>query len=319
MPRGERRVCLVTDVESYSSRNNTEQLALQKRLREVVKDALSVAGVPWRRVDQQEQGDGLLILLPQKVDEPRTVSRLCSALGVSLGRSNRRVMASRRMRIRAAIGQGITHRGANGWAGDGVLEVCRLCDCEPLRAALSENPGRDLAVVLPHHMYRDLVEREDYPGLSPKDFSRVKVATRPERFSGDAWITLPSGSAEASAPSGGAPDGERSRASGMARSVSEGAVSGGAAVLGAAAAEYVVERLSSPPSEREGTASGAGRGPEHDPEHGLDAPASDTEFHVGVEGRVDLGDGAHPEEGAEAEGGSGAEGGESFDGFPDVF
>ncbi|MFL1379110.1 hypothetical protein [Nocardiopsis protaetiae] len=247
LPPGERRVCLMADIESYSTRRNTEQLSLQKRLRSVVEEAVTAAEVPLRRVDVQEQGDGLLVLLPQKLDEPLAVSRLYTALGGAVGRGNLRVMSSLRMRLRVAIGQGITHRGATGWTGDGVLEVCRLCDSGPLRAALTGNPGSDVGVILPHHLYRDLVEQGDYPGLDPEGFTRVPVKLRPERLSGDAWIGLPETAPVAP------PDrpGRGRRIRGLGASLTDGMVRGAGAAAGAAAMGFVLDHALS--SDSSGT------------------------------------------------------------------
>ncbi|WP_306367300.1 hypothetical protein [Nocardiopsis sp. CC223A] len=250
LPPGKRRVCLMADIESYSTRRNTEQLSLQKRLRSVVEEAVTAAGVPRRRVDVQEQGDGLLVLLPQKLDdEPRAVSLLYTALGDAVGRGNLRVRASLRMRLRVAVGQGITHRGANGWSGDGVLEVSRLCDCGPLRAALAENPGRDVGVILPHHLYRDLVEQGDYPGLAPEGFTRVAVELRPERLSGDAWIGLPE-TAAAPGPRA-APEHDR-RVRGLGLSLTDGMARGAGAAAGAAAMGFVLDHTLSSGSDGDG-------------------------------------------------------------------
>lgn len=187
---GTRRLCMALDIEKYSSRRNVDHLALQEQLTTVVRTAFDHARVEWQTTGRQDQGDGLLLLLPQGIDEPTVLGRLVTGLGAALDRVNSRVVTSRQMRLRTAFTEGVVHQGASGYAGDAVVAVCRLVDSDVLRAALSSCPNRDLAVIVSDGLYRDVVS-QGYPGLDAAAFRQTAVDAPAKGFSGQAWICVP--------------------------------------------------------------------------------------------------------------------------------
>lgn len=176
------------DIERYGSRAGADQVWLQENLSRVVFTSLEHAGALGRDTDVQEQGDGLLVLLPPSVDELRALPRLFGGLGAALEQVNRRALSRRRMRLRLGVSQGVTQRGATGWIGTGIIRACRLCDAEPVRDALARAPGLDLAGIMSQDVYQDVVEQR-HPGLGPDAFTRVAVTTKD--FAGHAWTFAP--------------------------------------------------------------------------------------------------------------------------------
>ncbi|MGV9340293.1 hypothetical protein [Streptomyces sp. NPDC003688] len=181
---------MALDIEQYSRRGNVDHLALQEQLTIVVRAALQHARVSLSAIGRQDRGDGLLMVLPQGIDEPAVLSRILAGLGGALDRVNSRVVTSRHMRLRTAFTEGVVHRGASGYAGEAVVAVCRLVDSDVLRSVLAGGPDRDLAVIVSETLYRDVVA-QGYPGLDPAAFREVVVRIPEKRFSGPAWTCLP--------------------------------------------------------------------------------------------------------------------------------
>ncbi|GAA1261713.1 hypothetical protein GCM10009677_11670 [Sphaerisporangium rubeum] len=190
LPPGRRRICLALDIEKYSSRGNVAHIALQERLVAIVKEAMAHAQVPWVMNDVQDQGDGLLVIQPPGVDEPRVVPGLVNGLCWAVGRANSHVLSSRRLRLRVALSVGIVHRAAAGYVGDAVIGVSRLLDSVVLRDTLSANPGHDIALIVADDLYHDVIAH-GYPGLDPAAFTKVHIEIPAKGFTADAWTHLP--------------------------------------------------------------------------------------------------------------------------------
>ncbi|CAM5674344.1 Guanylate cyclase domain-containing protein OS=Streptomyces rimosus subsp. rimosus (strain ATCC / DSM 40260 / JCM 4667 / NRRL 2234) OX=1265868 GN=SRIM_037940 PE=4 SV=1 [Streptomyces rimosus subsp. rimosus] len=92
-------------------------------------------------------------------------------------------------RMRASLHQGLTCEGASGFLGTAVVELFRVLDAGPLRAALRESAHADLAVAWSDSLYRDLVPHA-YPGLDERAFRQVQVDLPEKGFTAGAWIEL---------------------------------------------------------------------------------------------------------------------------------
>lgn len=190
MPHAQRRVCLVIDIEKYSSRLNSDHLAMQPQLRKVAEAAAGHAGVRWAEVDVQNQGDGLLLQLPCAIDEPRVLPRLVNGLCLALQQSNEQAMSFRRMRLRAALTEGIQHPGETGAIGESLIDACRLVDSPAARLALEARPDRSLVVIVADNLYRDVIAQK-YPGLDPAAFTPVVAEIKEKNFKAAAWVHVP--------------------------------------------------------------------------------------------------------------------------------
>ncbi|GII80619.1 hypothetical protein Sru01_56010 [Sphaerisporangium rufum] len=201
-----RRLCVALDVERYSRRTDPEQREIQRRLVEVVAaagreaglDRLLVAeraahaggGGPATVMFRQEQGDGLLLLLPAGVSEARVIAGLIGELRIALHQHNRHLGtgAPVRLRLRLAFHQGPTQVGDNGFVGRAVNTVCRLRDSDELRGALTHHPDADLAVIVSAQLFEDVIEHE-HRDLRRHLFQRVLVHAKDIEM--PAWISVP--------------------------------------------------------------------------------------------------------------------------------
>lgn len=187
---GVRRLCVAVDVAGYSRLSTPDQIQIQRQLLDLVRGGSAAAGTPFRQEFRQDSGDGVLLVLPPGINEPQVVPAMVNSWRERLEQINRTPAPWGRMRLRAAIGQGIVHNADTGYAGDAVITACRLLDSAELRAALAGNPDRDLALIVPDDLFRDLVA-QDYPGLPARDFRAVRVVMETKGFEADAWISVP--------------------------------------------------------------------------------------------------------------------------------
>jgi hypothetical protein len=185
-----RRICVVLDIEKFSGRGNVSQLAMQRTLLEIAVRAVGHARLYWRDIEVEEKGDGLLLQLPADIDEPRVLPALVTGHCLAARAANLVAPATRRIRLRMALTQGIRHVGATGRVGDAVIAACRLVDCRELRAAFAAHPDRDLGLIVADDLYRDVIAH-GYPGLDPAAFTEVKIRIPEKGFEQTAWTCVP--------------------------------------------------------------------------------------------------------------------------------
>ncbi|MFJ8112668.1 hypothetical protein [Streptomyces sp. NPDC096132] len=182
------RLVLAVDIESYSARLHLEQIREQDRLDRVVEHALTEA-----RTDsfaRQDSGDGVLLILPEGIDQTRVVPRLLIGLRDALEVDNRGRSGAGRLRMRASVGEGLVHVGKTGFASGVVIDVCRLLNSGPLKRALRAAADRDLVTAVTDHTYEQVVQHH-YPGLDPAAFRQVEVDIPDKGFKRRAWIDAP--------------------------------------------------------------------------------------------------------------------------------
>ncbi|WFE29286.1 hypothetical protein O7623_08890 [Solwaraspora sp. WMMD791] len=189
-PPGVRRLCVVVDIEGYTRRLHPQQIDVQRRLLLVVRRACADAGIDLSRSGRQDRGDGLLIVLPAGIDESKVVPGFLHCLNEALYDANDRPGPGGRIRLRAALSQGIVHVAATGYAGDAVVHACRLLDSAVLRTALVEHQNSDLALIVDDTLFHSIVEQE-YGGLYARSFRPVEVVIEEKQFQASAWIQVP--------------------------------------------------------------------------------------------------------------------------------
>ncbi len=179
------RMGFVLDVAGYGKRAVPDRDNVQERLRRLVIGSLAECGLTLgpEAVDHQWTGDGINGVLPPDVDPPATLSVLIRSLAVGLRADNAR--HHDRIRLRMAVGVGLVERSAAGFGGPVIVDISRLVDSGPLRAALDDEPAADLAVAICDQAYT-LIVQPGYPGIPAGQFAKVSVEAK--EFSGYAWI-----------------------------------------------------------------------------------------------------------------------------------
>jgi Protein kinase domain len=181
------RMAFVLDVVGYGARSVPQQQEVTRRLRALVDATLDECELMLdpEIVDYQWTGDGLNAVLHADIDPTATLPVLIRSLSSALGADNTRFPD--RIRIRMAVSVGLIERGVTGFDGQLIVDINRLVDSAPLRAALAETPSADLAVAISDHVYAMMI-RPGYPGIPGGQLTRVDVVAK--EFSGHAWLWL---------------------------------------------------------------------------------------------------------------------------------
>jgi hypothetical protein len=178
------RVGFVVDVVSYGKRSAPAQERIQRRLTELLRAVLADVGADYDSTDHDGgSGDGMVVFLPSGEDPTTLLPGLLRATAERLAADNAEYRD--RVRLRMAVGSGLVGEGDNGFTGPLVVNISRLVDSEPLRAAVRDNPDSDLVVLVLDALHRDVVG----PGyLLPRvaRFQVVDVALK--EFTERAWL-----------------------------------------------------------------------------------------------------------------------------------
>ncbi|WP_091301391.1 hypothetical protein [Micromonospora halophytica] len=212
MRHPERRLLVAVDMERYSRRSNLQQYEAQQDFKQLLKKAARDVGLDRVTWTTQQAGDGELAILPRDVPEARVIGRFVPELDRRLRHHNSSRLPAARVRLRVAIHQGMVHLdGANGFPGNAVVHVCRLCEADPVRKALADFPGAGVALVVSTEIYRDVVT--EYPEeMRPERFRRVEIAHPDKDFREHAWLCVVDEDISSWEPSQTSPaDGPRTR------------------------------------------------------------------------------------------------------------
>lgn len=186
----ERRLLISVDMERYSRRSNLQQYEAQEHFRKLLHEAASDVGLDRVTWTTQQAGDGELAILPRDVAESRVIGRFVPELNRRLRGYNSSRVPAARIRLRVAVHQGMVHLdGANGFPGNAVVFVCRLCEAEPVKRALAAFPDAGVALIVSTDIFRDVVT--EYPEeMRPERFRRIEVVHPEKQFQEYAWLCV---------------------------------------------------------------------------------------------------------------------------------
>ncbi|MGW2626355.1 hypothetical protein [Micromonospora taraxaci] len=190
MQHPERRLLISVDMERYSRRSNLQQYEAQRHFRELLHEAARAVGLDRVAWTTQQAGDGELAVVPREVSESRVIGRFVPELNRLLRNHNSSRLPVARIRLRVAVHQGLVHLdGANGFPGNAVVFVCRLCEAEPVKKALAAFPDAGVALVVSTEIFRDVVT--EYPEeMRPERFVRIEVSHPDKEFREYAWLCV---------------------------------------------------------------------------------------------------------------------------------
>ncbi len=212
MTEGEfgRRLLVAVDTESYGRRDDQRMASAQRSLQAVLDEAGAAARLGRSDWQKQYAGDSEFAVLPAEESEPRVVDDFVRKLAVALQAHNRDLRRERRLRLRLAVHYGTAIAEANGFSGQGPVQIHRLLGSRVLHEALADS-GRSLAVVYSRPIFQDVI-KQGHTSISVREL--VKVRVQEKEFSQDAWLWLPEGPGAGNSegrrpPPGGKPPGER--------------------------------------------------------------------------------------------------------------
>jgi hypothetical protein len=189
------RTLFVVDAEGFSRHRDVELPGMHTEIRRVVETACERSGlgnsckaVPFL----QSTGDGVLAVLPLDAMAP-LIHPFTDHLQDALAESAPRLRAhGLRLRLRVALHVGLVDDEHPVTAGISTTtnDVCRLLDCEPLRAALRDSdPDVTFTAVIVSSEAFEMFVRGGYTGLQPSRFTQVRAKVK--QFDRQAFLYMP--------------------------------------------------------------------------------------------------------------------------------
>ena len=190
MNHPQRRLLISVGMEHYRWRSNREQFEAQQALHQLLPAAAGTVGLDRSTWTSQRSGDGELTALPVGTQEPTVIGRFVPELDRLLREHNSSRLPTARVRLRVALHQGPVYPdGEDGFPGEAVTYVSRLCDTRPVKEALAASPEVAVALVVSADLYRHAVT--EYPEqLRPERFRQFEVPHRDTDAGESAWLCV---------------------------------------------------------------------------------------------------------------------------------
>ncbi|QES48730.1 hypothetical protein DEJ50_13760 [Streptomyces venezuelae] len=183
-----RRLLLAVDAKGYGRAGALLQGQYQEAIPRLLGEAAEAAGFDRSAWERQFAGDSEFAVLPEGASEPALVDTFMRALDAGLRAFNSTRLREAWLELRAAVHFGSVSPGANGFIGKAPVEIGRILDSRPLRAALAGAEDACLAVAVSSTVFNDVV-REAYTAIRVKEFREVRIEAK--EHSGRAWIWVP--------------------------------------------------------------------------------------------------------------------------------
>ncbi|MER5890040.1 hypothetical protein ABT160_39975 [Streptomyces sp. NPDC001941] len=180
---------MVLDIEDFSSRTDPVQRSLRTAMYDVLREALERAGLAGERIDVEDRGDGVLMIVPGTVPPVDLAGKFVRALDDELRQKAVVFSAEHAMRFRVALHQGLASRDGRGWSGDAVNTACRLVDAPPLRQVLVAADGARMVFVVSAEIHRAVV-RHGHRAVDPAAYLPMPFTTKHGETI-DSWVTVP--------------------------------------------------------------------------------------------------------------------------------
>jgi tetratricopeptide (TPR) repeat protein len=183
------RTIVAIDVEGFTRRprRDVDRLLMRQELYRLLEQALARAGL--RRGDYQndDRGDGILVLLNAGIPKTRVLPWLVLRLAAELNRYNKTAPETTRLRLRAVVHAGEVASDDHGHASKDLNLTFRLLDSDLLRGYLA-NARTSLVLLVSSSIYNDIIE-QGYRDIDAEAFQPVQVAAK--AMHALAWVYVP--------------------------------------------------------------------------------------------------------------------------------
>jgi hypothetical protein len=178
---------LAVDVASSGQWDSAQFVRLRATLFEALRVSFDDSGIPWRACRTNDRGDGMVVVVPQRLPAHRLAYPLLDRLSAQLRHHNR--YARSPMRVRVAIHAGAVHIDRYGATGYAKVLLARLLESPPLRGALADAPESCPVAAIVSNAYYDDVVRNGYPGIELERYVPVDVHVKESNLR--AWVHVP--------------------------------------------------------------------------------------------------------------------------------
>lgn len=183
---GENCTVILTDVVGFGAheRNDRDRLIIRAANLRITRTSL---GSLWGKCIWEDQGDGLLIVVPT-IPTATIMEHLHQDLLRELWKHNRSHGESVRIRLRVAVDVGPVTDDTIGMTGEAIIRTCRLLDAPVLKEAMT-SPGTCLGMIVSTFVY-DRVIRHAEGWADPDTYEVVNAHVKETRV--PAWMMVAS-------------------------------------------------------------------------------------------------------------------------------
>lgn len=180
------RTVMIVDVEGFANRSSTHQAAVRRELHHALHRAFQNAEFDRSGWDEQDIGNGVLMLGPPGLYNEIFAERLPHTLAGAVREHNEEHSPEERLRLRMVLHAGEVSINERGMTGEAVILASRLLGSSPLRAALAESSGV-LALAVSSWFYENVVSQ--HPASAPETYRRIMLPTKESDI--EVWIRRP--------------------------------------------------------------------------------------------------------------------------------
>lgn len=183
------RTLLAVDVQSSGGRDNQSSVILREALFEGLRNAFEASGINLSACVVEDQGDGMIVIVPPEFPKPRLIFPMLEHLDAVLRHHNRYAANSTSIRVRAALHAGDVRIDKHGVTGRPKVLLARLLDSKPLRNALAGAPEATTVVHMVSDRFHDDVVAQGNIGIDPDRYVPVQVQVK--ETTERAWLHVP--------------------------------------------------------------------------------------------------------------------------------
>ncbi|MGH3827276.1 MAG: hypothetical protein ACRDQX_08895 [Pseudonocardiaceae bacterium] len=184
----EHRSFMITDVEGSSSRTDPGVLSLRADLSRVTQEALTRILLSSAKWQDEDRGDGTLILIDSTVPKIDIVGPLLEHLVAGIARHNKNKNLQEWMRVRVALHAGEVQRDKEGWAGDALTKSFRLSEAPVVKETFAAVPRAQCIIVASDYLFQAVI-RHGHPLVKADDYRPVSVPLHDGSMR--AWVRVP--------------------------------------------------------------------------------------------------------------------------------
>lgn len=180
---------LGADIVGFTSPHRDEEMRQHMRtsLYWILKDTCDRSGIRWDECRHEDQGDGVLVIVPAGTSPSMLVEPFPSMLRMLIRRYNRMSVEAVRLQLRVAVHIGLVRQDTHGLASDDITYLFRMLEMRSLRRTLTESRV-ETALAVSGYVYESIVRR--CPSLAdPAQFRHV--SGRVKHTSVAAWLYIP--------------------------------------------------------------------------------------------------------------------------------
>ncbi|HWM04694.1 MAG TPA: substrate-binding domain-containing protein [Actinophytocola sp.] len=178
---------IAVDVEKFGSRKPAQQKVIRQGLAAVMEQTLAKLNFTLSSCQPRDDGDGMILLVPQTVENSDIVANLPHLLGMHLREYNDGVGgAEGQIRLRAVLHAGEVEHDSQGITGESLVHTARMLNSKALRKALANSNGT-VALMTTAEFYREHIENK--PPAEPERYWSTRV--REKEYKARAWVCQP--------------------------------------------------------------------------------------------------------------------------------